>query len=438
MSISHIVAILVSASLAACLDAPASEESADAGLTTASSELAGEPVVVPVHWHIIHDGDLGNLGAARIAALTDILNQSFGGQTGGAVTRFSFEIASTTYYDNPDWFVDDCNWDGLAQIKPEIRQGGPEALNIYSCGEDPYASHYGPWTTYPWEYAGNPSFDGIVIQETGHWLGLKPATQNTCEGDADEVADTPPAVGPYGGCPEGRDSCPGGGPDPIHNFMAYSDDDCRYAFTVGQGERAGAMWDQYRGAGTPCPDDPTCNDGNSCTIDSCDVDTDQCVHTADCPAGIAYDDFDTGTWSGGIGGWTAPWMTSGDVALVPGGPFIDETQARLRGGTGLLRRRFRIEPDVELPRLFFASRVSSLEPGDRAVVKVRRGSEPPVVVARFTAADNDDRYYDFMDIDLTSFLPASALTLIFDAQMSAADDVWLVDEIDISGKTRNP
>lgn len=446
MSIARLFPTLFVVTLAACVD----DSAIDHGVDTA--ELAGEPVTVPVHWHIIHDGDLGKLGPARIAALTDLLNQSFGGETGGAVTRFSFEIASTTYYDNQDWFVSDCNWDGLAEVKPQIRRGGPEALNIYSCGEDPYASHDGPWTTYPWEYADNPSFDGIVIhyrnlrltyddlvQEVGHWLGLQPAAQATCDGDSDEVADTPPAVGPYGGCPEGRDSCPGGGPDPIHNFMAFTDDECRYEFTAGQGERAGAMWDAYRGIPTPCPDNPTCDDGNRCTRDACDLETDECVHIADCPANIAYDDFETGTWSGGIGDWVAPWTTSGDVALVAGGPFTNEQlQARLRGQTGLIRRRFRIETGVELPRLFFASRVSSFEPGDRALVKVRRGTEPPVVVARFNAADNDDTYYDFLDIDLSPFLPATALTLIFDAQMSGADDVWLVDHLELSGKTRAP
>jgi hypothetical protein len=43
-----------------------------------------------------------------------------------------------------------------------------------------------------------------------------------------------------------KDTCEGGGPDPIHNFMDYSDDRCMSEFTTGQALRMQETWSAYR------------------------------------------------------------------------------------------------------------------------------------------------------------------------------------------------
>ena len=60
------------------------------------------------------------------------------------------------------------------------------------------------------------------------------------------MADTAPEDSPAFGCPARRDTCRGGGPDPIANFMDYSDDACMTGFTPGQRDRLQAMVTTYK------------------------------------------------------------------------------------------------------------------------------------------------------------------------------------------------
>nr|BFE87218.1 zinc metalloprotease [Planobispora longispora] len=218
-----------------------------------------EPVTVPTWIHVITDGPRGASDSAVREQMT-VLDAAYGGRLGGADTGIRFRLAGLTRTDNPAWFRDPLSHE---QAIKQMRRGGPETLNLYVAQLGRLVLGY---STYPHQYAGAPVLDGVVVDwrslpggslrdfdrgytgvhEIGHWLGLLHTFENGCQGPGDAIADTPPEAHPTEGCPEGKDTCPGSGPDPIHNFMDYSADACMSEFTEGQALRMREAWAVYR------------------------------------------------------------------------------------------------------------------------------------------------------------------------------------------------
>jgi len=228
-------------------------------------ESENATATLDVHFHVVFANETIEGGYVPDQQLIDqvrVLNEDYNS------TGISFKLQNISRIESEDWFLrvapDSPEELGLKSVN---RQGGPGTLNVYTVGlaEGDGQGLLG-YATFPSDFKDKPLNDGVVIlystlpgsnspkynlgrtltHEAGHWAGLYHTFQGGCKGAGDEVDDTPPEESAAYGCPKKRDTCPGGGEDPVQNFMDYTDDSCMTGFSKGQAKRIKAQLRTYR------------------------------------------------------------------------------------------------------------------------------------------------------------------------------------------------
>ncbi|KAI9375919.1 hypothetical protein BJX61DRAFT_539376 [Aspergillus egyptiacus] len=252
------------------------KEDRESAARTATRDLFS--ATIDTYVHVILTNTTGVNASALPAQIDEqmaVLNENYEG------TGFSFNLVNVTYTRNNKW---QAIMDGSPteyEVKSSLRKGDYTALNLYfgtiGGGILGYATF--PDEVTPKEFildgvvcdplslpGGEAPYDlGITaVHEVGHWLNLFHTFQpdsdyphaDGCAGQGDYIHDTPAEAFASYGCPKNRDTCTGmteftnifsvPGPDPVHNFMDYSDDACLSHFTLGQVMRMQNSWREER------------------------------------------------------------------------------------------------------------------------------------------------------------------------------------------------
>ncbi len=249
---------------------------------------------VPVVVHVIMSASgTGNLSEAMVQSQIGILNEDFLALPGtlganGTDAQIDFHLATEdpegnptngiTYSTNTTWFNDQGGYYNTLAWDPH------RYLNIYTNSAGGALGYVSGFPAQGGGFVGSNA-DRVVVyyrafgrdsgfppyhkgrsatHEVGHYFGLFHVFQGGCSSPTncfttgDLICDTLPDGNPHFGCPGVSNTC--GDPDPIHNYLEYTDDLCMEEFTPEQARRMRCTMEHWRPdvwapAGTACPGD---------------------------------------------------------------------------------------------------------------------------------------------------------------------------------------
>ena len=121
---------------------------------------------VPVWFHVITNGSLGNLTSQQINAQVAVLNTGFGGGEGGDDSGFSFSLAGVTRTNNAVWYA---SRSGGAEhdMKTALKRGDDGTLNVYTTSGGAYLG----WAYLPGDHRHGAGLPGRHRHRLAHRAG---------------------------------------------------------------------------------------------------------------------------------------------------------------------------------------------------------------------------------------------------------------------------